>query len=63
MCNKLVHKLKLKFGKKTKIPTHIIRDVQHVTDEALNDCWGTVALVSYRIRKKKKKAEDNKCKK
>lgn len=61
MCNKLVHKLKLKFGKKTKIPTHIIRDVQHVTDEALNDCCGTVALVSYCIRKKKE--EDNKCKK
>lgn len=58
MCNKLIHKLKLKFGKKTKIPTHIIRDVQHVTDEALNDCWGTVALVSYRIRK-----GNNKCKK
>lgn len=58
MCNKLIHKLKLKFGKKTKIPAHIIRDVQHTTDEALNDCWGTVALVSYRIRKR-----DNKCKK
>ena len=44
MCNKLIHKLKLKFGKKTKISTHIIKNVQHVTDEALNDCWGSVTI-------------------
>ena len=41
----LVHKLKMKFGKKTKVALpHIIDGVTHVTDEALNSWWGSVTL-------------------
>ena len=41
----LIHKLKMKFGKKTKIaPPHIIDGVTHVTDEALNSCYGGVTI-------------------
>ena len=57
MCNKLIHKLKLKLGKKTKISAHIIVGVQHTTAEALNNCYGAASLVP-NIHK-----EDNKCKK
>ena len=41
----LVHKLKMKFGKKTKVALpHIIDGVMHATDEALNSCWGGVTI-------------------
>lgn len=41
----LVHKLKMKFGKKTKVALpHIIYGVTHVTDEALNSCYGGVTI-------------------
>ena len=41
----LVHKLKMKFGKKTKVALpHIIDGVMHTTDEALNSCWGSVTI-------------------
>lgn len=41
----LVHKLKMKFGKKIKVALpHIIDGVTHATDEALNSCWGGVTI-------------------
>ena len=41
----LVHKLKMKFGKKTKVALpHIIDGVMHATDEALNSCWGGITI-------------------
>lgn len=41
----LVHKLKMKFGKKKKVALpHIIDGVTHTTDEALNSCWGGVTI-------------------
>jgi len=54
MFKQLIHKLKLRFGKKTKVAaSHIISGVTHATDEALNDCWGSVALVDQRKPKDK----------
>lgn len=45
MLKQLIHKLKIRFDKKTKIaPLHIIDGVTHVTDEALNNCWGGVTI-------------------
>lgn len=45
MLKLLVHKLKMKFGKKTKVALpHIIDGVTHTTDEALNSCWGSVTI-------------------
>ena len=41
----LIHRLKIKFGKKTKVALpHIIDGVTHVTNEALNNCWGSTSL-------------------
>lgn len=45
MLKLLVHRLKMKFGKKTKVALpHIIDGVTHTTDEALNSCWGSVTI-------------------
>ena len=45
----LVNKLKMKFGKKTKVALpHIIDGVTHATDEALNSCWGGVTIQDQR---------------
>lgn len=45
----LIHKLKLRFGKKTKVaPPHIIYGVTHATDEALSSCWGGVTIQGHR---------------
>lgn len=45
----LVHKLKMKFGKKTKVALpHIIYGVTHASDEALNSCWGGVTIQGQR---------------
>lgn len=44
MLKKLIHKLKIRFGKKIKVAPHISYGVTHVTDEALNSCWGSVTL-------------------
>lgn len=50
MFKQLIHKLKLKFGKKTKVATlSIISGVTHAaTSEALNSCWGAVTIVDQR---------------
>lgn len=41
----LVHKLKMKFGKKTKVALpHIIDGVTHATGEALNSCYGGATI-------------------
>ena len=53
MFKKLVHKLKLRFGKKSHLAPHIISGVLHVTNEALNSCWGSVALTDQRKPKDK----------
>lgn len=51
MFKKLIHKLKMRFGKKTKITPEIIYGVTHATDEALNSCWGAVTLPEQRFSK------------
>lgn len=55
MLKQLIHKLKIRFGKKTKIASHIISGVLHATDEALNSCWGAVTLPEQRKPDYKKK--------
>ena len=41
----LIHRLKMKFGKKTKVALpHIIDGVTHANNEALNNCWGSTSL-------------------
>ena len=47
MIKKLIHKLKLRFGKKTDLKESVIRGVQHSNHEDL-DSWGTVSLPSHR---------------
>lgn len=45
MIKKLIHKLKLRFGKKTKIALpHIIDGVTHATDEVFISYWGGVTI-------------------
>ncbi len=58
MLKQLIHKLKLRFGKKSHLAPHIISGVTHVTDEALNSCWGSVALVDQRKPKDKENISD-----
>lgn len=54
MIKLLIHKLKMKFGKKTKIATpHIIDGVTHATTEALDSCWGAVSLQGQIPQKRK----------
>ena len=45
MIKKLIHKLKLRFGKKTKVALpHIIDGVTHATDEVSISYWGGVTI-------------------